>query len=167
MQGRAADVAPVLGAALRQRHRARQHHRLARKEAQVRGGLGPIGGLVEQPPIDADHAVAADHPLAGDAARLGGSELAGNLAGIGVERLDRGLVDVRLHRSIVDPGGIEHVPADRAGRSENQGQKNNLVEKPLDGTSADMGAGSIGGFCDTAAAPFDDSSPGMNFIPSL
>ena len=40
-------------------------------------------GLVEQPPVDADHAVAADHPVARPTLqRLGGGELAGDFAGI-------------------------------------------------------------------------------------
>ena len=38
---------------------------------------------------------------------------------------------VGLDRLIGDAGGIEHLPADRAGRGEDQGQQNNLVEKQL------------------------------------
>ena len=64
-QGRAADVAPILGAVARQGDRTGQLHRLAREEPQVLGGVVAIRGLVEQPPADADHAVAADHPIAG------------------------------------------------------------------------------------------------------
>jgi hypothetical protein len=66
-----------------------------------------------------------------------------------------------------DSSCFEHLPPDRTGRSEDQRQKNNLVEKRPDRPSPDMGAGSIAGLFDRAASPFEDSSTGTKIIPSL
>ena len=68
------DVAPVDRSAASKRDRAGQLHRLAGEESQMLGGLVAAARLVEQPAVDADDAVAADHPIAGrdaDRERLG------------------------------------------------------------------------------------------------
>jgi hypothetical protein len=56
---------------------------------------------------------------------------------------------------------------DCAGRSEDEGQSNNLVDKGLHEPSAETGTGSIRRLLDTRIVSFEDSSTGMESIPSL
>jgi hypothetical protein len=59
------------------------------------------------------------------------------------------------------------LPADRAGRGEDQGQSNNLVEKPRSEASAALGTGSTDDFEEPFRSGFEDSSTGINSVPSL
>src|SRR4029079_18395591 len=87
------------------------------------GRLLAVSRLVEQMTGDADHAVAADDPVvARHAARLEGSELSCDLFGIVEPRLHGILIDTGLHRLILHARGVEHLAANGAGRSEDQGQ---------------------------------------------
>ena len=69
-----------------------------------------------------------------------------------LRRVGRAAPSLHLRRhsgftaSIIDAGGIEHLAADCAGGSEDQGQSNNLVEKRRADASAALGTGSTGHF---------------------
>ena len=82
------------------------------------GRLFPVGGLVEQLALDADHGVAADHPIGGaslaNAERLRLGEIRGEIVGQQRRRLERGLVDLRRSDLEIDPRRFEHRPADCA-----------------------------------------------------
>ena len=127
--------------------------------------------FVEQAPVDADHAVAADDPIVRScplAAKAFAAASSAAMAGASESPLDRVLVEIGLHGSKSTPGRLEHLPADRAGGSENQGHDDNLVEKDGAEPSAEMGTRSIGELVrQLAHRTFDDSSTGTESIPSL
>src|SRR5260221_11700096 len=132
------------------------------------GCLVAIARLVEQASAGADDAVAADDPVAArDAGGLGRRKLGGNFDGIGESRLDRVLVNVRLHGAIGYTGSVEHLPPDRAGRGKDEAQSNNLVEKQLYEASPTLGRGSTGDLRSAAQRLFRDSSTGTESIPRL
>jgi len=80
---------------------------------------------------------------------------------------DRAFVDRRRDRIMLDTGCAQHLPANGAGRGEDQGQADNLVEKRWRRRSANMGMHSIGTLFGAALRLFEHSSTGANFIPSL
>ena len=164
---RGLDMAPLEPAAVRKRHRARQLHRLARKEAEMLSRIVAILRLGEVAARRADHTVAPDHPSARHAQRLRTGEPKRNLAGLGKSKPQLVFIDVRLRCLIFHSGSIEHVPADWTGRSKDQGQLNNLVEKPRTKGSAVLGSASTGDFRGPVRETFEDSSTGTKTIPKL
>jgi len=161
------DMAPVEPAAARKRNRARQFHRLARKEPKVLGRISAIAGLGEVATLRGDDTVASDHPAAGHAQGFRACEPKRNLAWIRKPKPQLVLIDVRLDGLIVYAGSIEHVPADRAGRGKDQAQRNNLVEKLRTKGSAALGSASTGNFTSPRGSLFEDSSTGTKTIPKL
>src|SRR5947209_789121 len=111
------------------------------------GGFVALARLVEQAALDAYHAVRADHPCLrrslADAQRLRLRQLAGQRQRILVLGLDGVLIDRGADRLMFDSGGAQHLPPDCAGRGKDQGQTNNLVEKPRRTASAGLGTGSM------------------------
>jgi hypothetical protein len=68
---------------------------------------------------------------------------------------------------MLDAGGIEDMAADRTGGSEDQWQKNNLVEKRGTVASPPLGTVSTGDFGACHRPCSDDSSTGTNSIPNV
>src|SRR6185295_664259 len=132
------------------------------------GRLVAVARLVEQAASDLDHAVAPDDPAGRmDAGRLGGCELRRDRRGVAQPGLDQSLIDLGLHRLIIDARKVEHLAANGAGRSENQGQQNNLVEKGAPTTSAALGTRPTRVPFHSRRALSKDSSTGTESIPSL
>ena len=82
--------------------------------------------------------------------------------------LDRRLVDVGRDRpSKLDPAGVEHVRADRAGGGKDERQWYIPVEKLVRQPSAGMGMGQARHSPHVFRPLFEQLSTGENFIPSL
>ena len=149
VQRRGFAMRPVDAAVSNQRDGAGQGQRLAGKVAQMVGGVLERGRFVKASAVDADDAVAADHPIVrmvrAHIQRLALRELRGDRHRIAGPGLERALVDVRSDGAMFDARRLQHLPPDCAGRGEDQGQSNNLVDKDRRKASASMGAHSTGG----------------------
>ena len=105
--------------------------------------------------------------LAADGERLGGRQLERELLRPIMNQLEGFLIDSGRDRLVLDPCGFEHLMADRARGSEDQGQANNLVENAMRYASAALGTGSTGSLSEPREQLFEDSSTGTDSIPKL
>ncbi len=133
------------------------------------GRLMAVGRLVEPPAIDADQTVAADHRCSAIAARDGDRfRVRQPLADLGRARtiLECGLVDPRAATLNSTPAASS-IDRRIALAEARMRVMNNLVEKHWQGSSADRWTASTCVLAVIRASLPSDSSPGMNFAPSL
>ena len=165
------NVRPIGLARACERNRARQVHRPSRKGAKVVCRLFSIGRFTEDLAINIDHTVTSDDPVlravAAHTFGLGPGEIQSEFRRLPHPRLEASLINSGGLRLIFDAGGLEHLFPNGAGRREDQSQFEQPCGKAAHCRSAEMGSGSTDRFFDASPELFEESSTGMNSIPSL